>query len=95
MAGSAGGKMSFPEFLKVMHKQSQVEEVPREVVEAFKAGDPHRRGVVSATHLRHLLVHWGEQLSPREGKSSLTHRFSSSGFLLKLVLKGSLSVRIL
>lgn len=61
------GKISFPEFLKVMHSHSQVEKLPREVIDAFKASDTKKNGLISAQHLRHLLLNWGEQLSSREG----------------------------
>ncbi|XP_022193907.1 calmodulin-like protein 4 [Nilaparvata lugens] len=61
-----GGKMSFPDFLKVMHTHSRAEEIPKEVVEAFRAADREKRGVIAASHLRHLLLHWGEQLSLKE-----------------------------
>lgn len=66
-----GGKLSFPEFLKVMHDHSRVENLPTEVVEAFRAGDTSKKGVISARHLKHLLLRWGEHLSPKEGKSSM------------------------
>ncbi|RZF44951.1 hypothetical protein LSTR_LSTR001912 [Laodelphax striatellus] len=61
-----GGKMSFPDFLKVMHTHSRAEEIPKEVVEAFRAADREKRGVIAASHLRHMLLHWGEQLSLKE-----------------------------
>lgn len=61
--------MSFPDFLKVMHSHSRVEVLPKEIVDAFKAGDPEKRGTVPAAHLKHMLLHWGEQLSPKEGVS--------------------------
>ncbi|CAH0774695.1 unnamed protein product [Bemisia tabaci] len=61
-----GGKLSFPEFLKVMHDHSRVENLPTEVVEAFRAGDTSKKGVISARHLKHLLLRWGEHLSPKE-----------------------------
>ncbi|CAA9995360.1 unnamed protein product [Nesidiocoris tenuis] len=61
-----GGKMSFPDFLKVMHAHSRVENLPKEVVDAFKAGDPGKKGTIAGSHLRHLLLHWGEHLSAKE-----------------------------
>ncbi|CAH1390505.1 unnamed protein product [Nezara viridula] len=61
-----GGKMSFPDFLKVMHSHSRVEDLPREIVDGFKAGDTAKTGTVSASHLKHMLLHWGEQLSAKE-----------------------------
>uniref|UniRef100_A0A171AUV7 Calmodulin-like protein 4 n=1 Tax=Triatoma infestans TaxID=30076 RepID=A0A171AUV7_TRIIF len=58
--------MSFPDFLKVMHAHSRVEDLPREVVQAFKAEDTTKKGTIPGSHLRHLLLHWGEQLSSKE-----------------------------
>ncbi|XKL60790.1 hypothetical protein PGB90_007847 [Kerria lacca] len=60
------GKITFPEFLKVMHTHSQVEKLPAEVIDAFKASDEKKNGLISAKHLRHLLLNWGEQLSNKE-----------------------------
>lgn len=60
------GKMSFADFLDVMHQHSKVENLPDEVVAAFKAADPQGRGTLPAKQLRHLLQNWGEGLSVRE-----------------------------
>ncbi|XP_047098704.1 calmodulin-like protein 4 isoform X2 [Schistocerca piceifrons] len=38
-----GGKMSFAEFLEVMHTHSQAEVLPDEVVAAFQAADPGKK----------------------------------------------------
>ena len=64
--------MSFPDFLKVMHSHSRVEDLPREIVNAFKAGDTTKKGIVPASHLKHMLLHWGEQLSAKEGLCIIT-----------------------
>ncbi|KAL1122814.1 hypothetical protein AAG570_003140, partial [Ranatra chinensis] len=61
-----GGRMSFPDFLKVMHAHSQVEKLPKEVIDAFRAADTAKRGVMPANQLKHMLLHWGEQLSACE-----------------------------
>lgn len=61
-----GGKMSFADFLEVMHQHSKVEDLPNEVVAAFKAADPQSSGVIPARQLRNLLQNWGEGLSIRE-----------------------------
>ncbi|XP_046397560.1 calmodulin-like protein 4 [Ischnura elegans] len=61
-----GGKMSFADFLDVMHIHSTVEDLPKEVVEAFKAGDHARKGTIPAKQLRHILLKWGERLTPKE-----------------------------
>ncbi|KAB0796442.1 hypothetical protein PPYR_10503 [Photinus pyralis] len=60
------GKMSFADFLEVMHIHSRLEDLPREIVNAFKAADPTGTGVISARQLRHLLQNWGECLSSKE-----------------------------
>jgi len=61
-----GGKMTFADFLEVMHVHSRVENLPKEIVDAFKAADPEGRGTIEAKHLRHLLQNWGEKLSSKE-----------------------------
>lgn len=58
--------MSFADFLEVMHVHSRAEDLPREIVNAFKAADGEGKGVISAKHLRHLLQNWGERLSVKE-----------------------------
>ena len=59
--------MSFPDFLEVMHRHSQVEHIPEEILAAFQGHDPKRTGSISARELRHILLHWGERLSHKEG----------------------------
>ncbi|CAH0557722.1 unnamed protein product [Brassicogethes aeneus] len=61
-----GGKMTFAEFLEVMHIHSRVENLPKEVVDAFKAGDLNNKGTIPAKQLRHMLQNWGECLSSKE-----------------------------
>ncbi|XP_046996531.1 calmodulin-like protein 4 [Schistocerca americana] len=61
-----GGKMSFAEFLEVMHTHSQAEVLPDEVVAAFQAADPGKKGVLPARQLKHMLLNWGERLSGKE-----------------------------
>lgn len=58
--------MTFADFLEVMHIHSRSEDLPRQVVAAFKAGDAEGKGVITARHLRHLLENWGECLSTKE-----------------------------
>ena len=50
-----GGKMSFPDFLDVMHKHSQVENIPDEILKAFKGHDPKNTGSIPAKELKHIL----------------------------------------
>lgn len=61
-----GGQMAFSDFLEVMHIHSKVENLPDEVVAAFKANDLQGNGNIPARQLRHLLQNWGEGLSVRE-----------------------------
>lgn len=58
--------MSFPDFLEVMHIHSRVENLPKEIVDAFKAGNPGNNGTIPAKQLRHMLQNWGECLSVKE-----------------------------
>jgi hypothetical protein len=51
-----------------MHIHSRAEDLPREVVDAFKAADPANKGTIPARQLRHMLLRWGEQLSAKEGE---------------------------
>lgn len=62
-----GGKMSFADFLEVMHLQTRVEDLPKEVIKAFQAADTSHSGTIPARQLAHMLLHWGEQLSSKEG----------------------------
>lgn len=60
------GKISFADFLDIVHTHTKVENLPTEVLDAFKADDQSNRGMVRASELRHLLQNWGEMLSTRE-----------------------------
>ena len=64
---SKNGKMSFADFLEVMHTHTLKEKSTIEIQKAFKAADPDGRGKMSAKELRHILSGWGEKLSAREG----------------------------
>lgn len=64
---SKNGKMAFADFLDVMHSHSTKEDLPKELLEAFRSSDPQRKGVIHAKDLRRILIRWGEQLSPKEG----------------------------
>jgi len=61
-----GGKMSFADFLEVMHSHHKKEKIPDEILEAFKSMDPTGKGLIPAKELKHILGRWGEKLSPRE-----------------------------
>ena len=62
-----GGKMSFADFLDVMHVHSSKESIPKELLDAFKGSDPGKKGVIPAKDLWNILTKWGEKISPREG----------------------------
>ncbi|XP_064470720.1 calmodulin-like protein 4 isoform X1 [Ornithodoros turicata] len=61
-----GGKISFADFLEIMHSHSEKESIPQEIVDAFRASDRSDSGQISGKELRRILIHWGEKLSPRE-----------------------------
>jgi len=63
---SKGGKLSFADFLEVVHAHTQVEKIPDEILDAFKAADKDKTGMIPAKELKHILGKWGEKLSPRE-----------------------------
>ena len=67
--------MSFADFLEIMHSHLKVESIPSEIVAAFKAADISRRGVIPAKDLRHILLRWGEKISPREGTMNIVELF--------------------
>ena len=60
--------MTFAEFLDVMHQHSKQEKIPKEIIQAFRGHDTARRGMIPARNLKHILLRWGECLSPREGE---------------------------
>ncbi|XP_049789918.1 uncharacterized protein LOC126195381 [Schistocerca nitens] len=61
-----GAKMSFAEFLEVMHTHSRTEILPDEVLAAFQADDPGKKGVLPARQLKHMLLNWCERISGKE-----------------------------
>ncbi|XP_077302887.1 calmodulin-like protein 4 [Arctopsyche grandis] len=63
---AANGRMTFADFLEVMHAHSRVENLPKEVVDAFRAGDTSKKGTIPASQLRNLLQNFGEGLSSKE-----------------------------
>ena len=38
-----GGKISFADFLDVMHSHTKKESIPKELIEAFRGMDPQRK----------------------------------------------------
>ena len=63
----ADGRIDFATFLDIMHLHSQKEKCQQEVMDAFKAHDKSRRGVVNGQDLYHILTQYGEKLDRQEG----------------------------
>ena len=42
-----GGKITFADFLDIMHSHSKKENIPKELIEAFRGMDPQRRGRIN------------------------------------------------
>ncbi|XP_023346079.1 calmodulin-like protein 4 [Eurytemora carolleeae] len=61
------GKIAFSDFLEIMHTHSKKENIPKELIQAFKNMDTQRKGTIPARDLWNILVKWGEKLSPKEG----------------------------
>jgi len=61
-----GAKMAFSDFLDIMHTHSKQENIPKELLDAFKGMDVNRKGTIPARDLWHILAKWGEKISPRE-----------------------------
>lgn len=77
------GKISFADMLEIMHNHSQKENIPQEILRAFRASDKTKSGRMPARELRHILLLWGEKLSPKEGKCFLN--FCCKNILLYLI----------
>jgi len=60
------GKIAFADFLDIMHTHSKKENIPKEILEAFRNMDTKRRGTIPARDLWNILVKWGDKLSPKE-----------------------------
>lgn len=60
------GKLSFADFLDVMHTHSKKEKVPQEIIDAFRASDSYRNGQILTRDLKHILGRWGEKLDHKE-----------------------------
>ncbi|XP_067653439.1 calmodulin-like protein 4 [Haliotis asinina] len=63
---STQGRIDFASFLDVMHEHSEVENCETEMLQGFRAQDDGKRGTVSATEMRHILMTMGEKLSRNE-----------------------------
>jgi len=80
-----GGKMSFADFLEVMHTHSTKESIPKELLDAFRGSDPGKKGVIPAKDLWHILAKWGEKISPKEGSILSFYIF----YLLRILIVSS------
>ena len=60
-----GGKLSFADFLDVMHTHSKKEKVPQEILEAFYGSDRSRTGQIAVRDFKHILCGWGEKMDPK------------------------------
>lgn len=61
------GKISFSDFLEIMHTHTVKEKSSKDIQAAFRAADTHGRGVISYKELHHILKGWGEKLTAKEG----------------------------
>ena len=46
-----GGKISFADFLDVMHSHTKKESIPKELIEAFRGMDPQRKVSIEIIHV--------------------------------------------
>lgn len=66
---SKNGKISFADFLEVMHTHTVKEKSTKEIQAAFRAADTRGKGTISYKELHHILCGWGERLSAKEGNN--------------------------
>ena len=64
---SKNGKISFADFLEVMHTHSLKENPSKDIDAAFMASNPNKSRTISEKQLRHILKNTGEKLSTKEG----------------------------
>lgn len=65
---SKNGKISFADFLEVMHTHTQKENSSKDIDAAFMASNPNKSRTISEKQLRHILQNTGEKLSAKEGR---------------------------
>ena len=61
-----GGRVKFDDFLQIMYKHE--EEPLGEILDAFRQSDPQGRDFIMAPEFRHIMTHFGERLSDKEGQ---------------------------
>lgn len=60
------GTMDFPEFLALMARKINTEDIEEEMKEAFRVFDKDGNGFISTAELRHVMVNLGERLTDEE-----------------------------
>ncbi|XP_040577711.1 calmodulin-like protein 4 isoform X2 [Lepeophtheirus salmonis] len=60
------GKMNFADFLEVVHKHSSKEDIPKEILDAFRDMDVKKKKTILGKDLKHILMDWGEKLTTQE-----------------------------
>jgi len=60
------GTIDFNEFLSLMARKGQDQDIEEELVEAFKVFDRDGNGLISAAELRYVMVNLGEKLTDEE-----------------------------
>ncbi|ELT93937.1 hypothetical protein CAPTEDRAFT_147994 [Capitella teleta] len=60
------GTMDFPEFLALMARKMNSEDIEEEMKEAFRVFDKDGNGFISTAELRHVMVNLGERLADDE-----------------------------
>ena len=58
--------MDFPEFLALMARKLNTEDIEEEMKEAFQVFDKDGNGFISTAELRHVMVNLGERLCDEE-----------------------------
>ena len=66
---SKNGKISFADFLEVMHTHTKKENSSKDIDAAFMASNPNKSRTIPEKQLRHILENTGERLSSKEGKT--------------------------
>nr|CAG4642877.1 EOG090X0GKM [Evadne anonyx] len=80
---SKNGRISFADFLEVMHTHSQKENSSKDIDAAFMASNPNRGRTITEKQLRHILKDTGEKLSTKEVDQIFKEANIKSGGLVK------------
>jgi len=80
---SKNGKISFADFLEVMHTHTQKENSSKDIDAAFMASNPNKSRTISEKQLRHILQNTGEKLSAKEVDQIFKEAHIKSGGLVK------------